>query len=238
MNRKRLTPEIVKAKQDGATYAEIGKMIGGISRQRVEQLFSPTLAAMRLVSDRARALCEECGQFDQFGHFHHVKYVIDLLDSPDNIVYLCSSCHMKHHVIRGDARYCLNCGKVIKTQAYKFCSQDCQKAYHSVVHECSNCHRTFLMDSHQKIRIQRSQTGLIFCTKRCQGIYFGNHHNRRYHPRQDKKVSKYQSIIPTIVMRLRGEESLNHILVSYDVPQGSWDFLKKRVQEYSPTLVF
>jgi len=92
-NRKGLTKEMVQMKADGKSYANIALVVGK-SRQRVQQYFMPLRYQMIAVCERARAICEECGQFDQFGHFHHKVYDFDILNDSDNIEYLCTPCQL------------------------------------------------------------------------------------------------------------------------------------------------
>lgn len=156
-------------KAKGLSYADIAQRFG-LSRQRIQQIFSPKSKTMFAIADRAKALCEECGVFDQFGHYHHKVYEFDILNSVENILYLCNSCHLSKN---GTKHYCKNCGKQVKSWL-SYCSKGCAVAFHSVTHKCSNCQKVFTLNASQKVRIRASQSGLIFCSKRCQGTYVGD----------------------------------------------------------------
>ena len=60
-NEKGLTKEMVELKSTGMTYKEIG-LILGVTRQRVQQIFKPSMKSLIEVSNRTKALCEICGQ--------------------------------------------------------------------------------------------------------------------------------------------------------------------------------
>lgn len=158
---------MVEMKAAGLSYASIAVKFN-ISRQRIQTYFSPPIKIMEEVAERAQALCEECGTFDQFGHYHHKVYQWDILNTEKNILYLCVSCHSD---LNGETHFCRNCGKRIAS-GRSFCNKDCRIAYRSTSHECTNCHKIFSLTASQSIRVRRSQTGWLFCSKQCQGQHF------------------------------------------------------------------
>ena len=230
--RKGLTKEIVQMKADKNTYADIARVLG-VSRQSAQQMFVPLKPQMGEVADRAKGLCEACGNFDQFGHFHHKAYVFEILNDPDNILYLCISCHLKLNG-RMAGVYCRNCGKEFTYNRRKrqFCDKLCQKAYNSTPHECSGCHKIFTMDSTQKIRIRRSQTGLIFCSKQCQGYYIAKYHGFGVYPDHRQRARgghKYNLLLPELIMRHNKGESEYSICKNLNIPTGSSSYIKKLI---------
>jgi len=73
--------------------------------------------------------------------------------------------------------YCLHCGK--ETPNLKFCSHECQQAYHSVEAVCSQCGRMFSLRQSELIaRTKHNTTGLLFCSKQCYGKWFGTNYGR------------------------------------------------------------
>lgn len=79
----------------GLTYSEIGGQLG-ISRQRVQQIVSPSLGIFDVVKRLANGRCADCGVELGRGHIHHIKnedIEPDLYNHPDNLAYLCAACH-------------------------------------------------------------------------------------------------------------------------------------------------
>lgn len=225
---------MVQWKANGETYATIGNKLG-VSRQRVQQMFSPRTKTMKIVAARALGLCETCGHFDQFGHYHHKTYDFETLNNPDNIVYLCTSCHRFLVAKKKEDYFCLNCGRVIIGGHPKFCSSPCRKAYNSVTHECSNCHKVFSLSGKGKIRISKSKSGLIFCSKHCQGTYMALHYGFAVHPehmRYRKSGSKYSPMIPEIIMRQRIGEAMSSIYRNLGIPRGTESMIRKLIAKY------
>lgn len=72
--------ELLKLKQQGLTYAELGDRFG-VSRQRVQQLIR--------TNNPRNGHCSRCGRYDEHLHEHHKSY------SPEVVEMLCVSCHMK-----------------------------------------------------------------------------------------------------------------------------------------------
>jgi hypothetical protein len=85
---------------DGYSYQQIGTRFG-ISRQRVQQLISPSKPVVQAVLRRSNGRCEGCGILLQGnGHLHHVNddsLSVDCFDSIENVKHLCASCHRRAH---------------------------------------------------------------------------------------------------------------------------------------------
>lgn len=73
-------------KQSGMTYAEIGTKFG-ISRQRAQQLVSPTKKRLSELRKATNNKCQLCGKRAKKLEFHHSDYSKE----PDKL--LCTSCH-------------------------------------------------------------------------------------------------------------------------------------------------
>jgi len=73
-------------KQAGLTYAQIGEQLG-ISRQRAQQLVSPTERVLKNMRDGVGNRCQNCGKKCKKLDAHHEDYSA----SPTRI--LCSACH-------------------------------------------------------------------------------------------------------------------------------------------------
>ena len=87
---------------DGMSYAQIGKIIN-LSRQRVQQLISPSPEIKKCVLTRANGKCESCGVIvGKAGHIHHKTNGKDFNDVA-NLLLLCISCHRTIH--QGKAHY-------------------------------------------------------------------------------------------------------------------------------------
>src|SRR4051812_47484830 len=80
----------------GAIAAELG-----ISRQRAQQLLSPSVETRRRVVDGASGRCSSCGILvGTSGHVHHRKargMEQDDYNDEKNLVLLCLSCHRRAH---------------------------------------------------------------------------------------------------------------------------------------------
>ena len=85
----------------GLTYREIAKLLGG-SRQYMTKLLRPSPDIYYLVRARANSCCESCGVPLKNGHMHHKEIKEDKFthNHPDNLAYLCMSCHKQAH--KGD----------------------------------------------------------------------------------------------------------------------------------------
>src|ERR1017187_4379275 len=84
----------------GLSYAEIGRQMG-VSRQRVQQLTSPSPSVRRFVGYRALWKCQACGtKLGTCGHVHHTGCTgktPDNYNEIENLQYLCTSCHTTVH---------------------------------------------------------------------------------------------------------------------------------------------
>lgn len=76
----------LRLKQEGFTYADIGRHLG-ISRQRAQQLVSPPKSERSRAIERAEGRCQACGERASKLDFHHSDYK----RGADAI--LCPSCH-------------------------------------------------------------------------------------------------------------------------------------------------
>jgi hypothetical protein len=83
----------------GLTYADIGSRLT-ISRQRVQQLCRPPRSVIAIVRERAGGFCETCHAPTERGHIHHLTVTTSQIEEyhdPDNLRYLCLSCHRMAH---------------------------------------------------------------------------------------------------------------------------------------------
>ncbi len=87
--------QALRLRLKGLSYAEIGKAMG-ISRQRAQQLIRPSADIYNFVRRRAESRCQDCGIELVSGHVHHLNQV-DNYNDPDNLMYLCVSCHAIAH---------------------------------------------------------------------------------------------------------------------------------------------
>ena len=90
---------------EGRTYEEIGKVLR-VSRQRVQQILSPSNELRALVLLRAKCRCEDCGISGTTTrlHIHHRKatgLAVDTYNELENLCSLCMSCHRKAHGFDG-----------------------------------------------------------------------------------------------------------------------------------------
>lgn len=102
------TPDVAKRRIEifdmwvnGSSYTDIGRAFG-ITRQRVQQIVRPPRLVHDLVRDRANNTCQGCGiqLRPGDGHVHHVGQAArtpDDFNDPDNLEYLCRSCHRTRH---------------------------------------------------------------------------------------------------------------------------------------------
>jgi len=163
---------------DGFTYADIAKE-AGVSRQRIHQLIAPPKKVREYVVGRYHKRCADCNLYvGNSGHVHHegTTHGEDYNDI-DNLVLLCIGCHHRRHCPPLLARtyLCRHCGKVTTRGLY--CSKDCFRLHHTITLVCSFCGKSFeSLKSVANWRVERSQTGLIFCSKVCQGRWLGQHY--------------------------------------------------------------
>ncbi len=84
----------------GKTYAAIAIELG-VSRQRVQQIVRPPRQIYDAVCRRAGGACEDCGIELADGHVHHIETcgrTTDDFNLPENLRYLCPSCHRQAHL--------------------------------------------------------------------------------------------------------------------------------------------
>jgi len=93
--------EIMELRFAGLSYREIGDKFG-ISKQRVQQMFSPPTSVRRYVVERANGKCEVCGiQRGNKGDVHHRDIQHEDFNDIANLQLLCRSCHMQSHELPG-----------------------------------------------------------------------------------------------------------------------------------------
>lgn len=84
----------------GLSYAAIAQA-AGVSRQRVQQLLSPSKGVRDYIIAQCQGKCLDCGiPSVQGGHIHHNNAVPTLAEDYNditNLVLLCPSCHRKRH---------------------------------------------------------------------------------------------------------------------------------------------
>ena len=227
--RKGLTPEMVNLKAMGLSYRAIGEQVG-VTRQRIQQLFTLLPPTMAVIYERAGGCCETCNIIEQFGHYHHKVYDFAILNETDNILYLCTPCHSRNGRNRKKLpkTFCPNCGAP-KSHRLTFCSRACYKASHKDTMTCSECRKSFtLQASDKRARIQRNNSGVFFCSKHCQGVYLGKHHKPGQRVRSP---SKYLPLIPIITMRMSKGEPLSVAMMNEGVPRGSYLDIKRLITE-------
>lgn len=88
--------EALRLKLQGLTYDEVGRRMG-VSRQRIQFLLRPPESVYKQVVGRANEHCEDCGSAVVSGHIHHIDEMRSDFNHPDNLAYLCASCHRKRH---------------------------------------------------------------------------------------------------------------------------------------------
>lgn len=144
MNKKQLLAE----KMTGKTYAEIAKE-HGVSRQRIQQLLSPSRSIKEYVIRIYHNHCVRCGvEVGDSGHIHHKQLITNYQDI-ENLELLCISCHISLH---------------LPPKFYHVCSY-CNKSFHT---------------TNLRARVKRSLSGLIFCSKICQGTWLGKTYKRGF----------------------------------------------------------
>ena len=84
---------------EGQTYQAIGTALG-ISRQRAQQLIRAPKAIRNMIARQALWTCEGCGTPTPSGDIHHKLCVgtqADTFNDPENLQYLCDTCHRRAH---------------------------------------------------------------------------------------------------------------------------------------------
>ena len=87
----------LRMKRNGMTYQQIGDYFK-VSRQRVQQAISPPFAVKLALIRRSGNKCQDCGIFlGGHGDIHHEGGSDCDYNDIDNLVHLCTSCHVRRH---------------------------------------------------------------------------------------------------------------------------------------------
>ena len=173
---------------DGHTYQSIARK-AGVSRQYIQEVLSPPRAIRDYVVEKYHGRCNGCGIYvGSSGHIHHMgKEVVDY-NNIGNLELLCIACHRGEHT-EPPRFQCLYCEKPIKKP--RFCDRECSKKYHMVTFICSWCGNPYSVSASQgRARIRRNSSGLMYCSKKCYGEWFGNNHGfgtRHLHSHKERK---------------------------------------------------
>ncbi len=136
--------ELLAERLEGKSYSQIAKE-ANVSRQRIQQILSPSTDIQKMVRSKQKGLCEVCGKpLHSSGHIHH-KSLIEDYNSLENLVLLCISCHMKKHRHNTVSLTCYTCGKVFQPNdssarkrrnksGYFFCNKECQGKWLGTTH--------------------------------------------------------------------------------------------------------
>jgi hypothetical protein len=93
-------------KLQGASYNQIAEAVG-LSRQRIQQLLSPSPKIKRFILQKYEGKCAKCGfNVGKSGHIHHIFSTVsnkEIYNSADNLILLCNSCHRSSHRFLGEA---------------------------------------------------------------------------------------------------------------------------------------
>lgn len=160
--------EMLKMRLEGNTYQQIANK-AGVSRQYIQEVLSPPRDVREYVLNKYQGKCDCCGVLvGRSGHIHHrnVNNGENYQDI-DNLRLLCVSCHLRQH--SGPPKYaCKSCGKPIRKGF--FCDRICYEKYHQATLTCSYCGKNFTTSiCKAQRRLERSKSGLIYCSKKCQG---------------------------------------------------------------------
>lgn len=159
---------------DGLTYSQIAQQ-AGLSRQRIQQILSPPSDIRKMVVEKYKGRCADCGLLvPRQGHVHHENSdsVEDYQDIP-NLCLLCVSCHRRRHLTLTNR--CLRCGKLIAI-TYHYCSDFCRETYRKENYytslTCPVCGKGFeFLKTRIPIQHKRSKTGVICCSRSCSVKY-------------------------------------------------------------------
>lgn len=78
---------------------------------------------------------------------------------------------------------CLQCGKDLAYRKRPFCSWECKAIYNMIPVECSECGTVFYRTWNNAFwRLNRNVSGVMFCSKQCQGKYCGKNFGFLSHP--------------------------------------------------------
>jgi len=94
--------QMLRARQEGLSYAAIGCTYG-ISRQRIHQILSsPRDDYKEIVWKRAGGCCEVCGlsagEQKRRLTYHHKELIVEGYNDPDNVLLVCDPCHRHLHI--------------------------------------------------------------------------------------------------------------------------------------------
>ncbi len=89
---------MLKLRLSGWTYQDIANK-AGISRQRIQQILSPSSRIRDWVVREAGGICQTCGIWvGQSGHVHHIEAAeFETYNHMPSLRLLCLSCHRKAH---------------------------------------------------------------------------------------------------------------------------------------------
>ena len=86
-----------------------------------------------------------------------------------------------HHYHQRKQYTCLNCGKIITTDATHFCSRKCRHNYSQITVICSECNESFVISKTDLIaRTKRHIIPKMFCSKTCFGRWVGKNHGPKH----------------------------------------------------------
>ena len=186
---------MLKLRLQGYSYQYIADKAGR-SRQRIQQVLSPPAYIRKYVVEKYNGFCAICGLYVGFqGHVHHKgANGEDDYNDRENLQLLCISCHRKEHK-QPPQFQCRNCGKPIRKGI--FCGYKCLSEYHTTTLTCSYCGKTFtLLTSDAHWRTKRSQSGLIFCSRNCQGKQLGENYGFGVHPEHSRNKKTSEQVTP------------------------------------------
>lgn len=173
--------EILGLRLDGYTYQYIANK-ANVTRQRIQQVLSPPMEIRDFVAKKYGNRCADCGIYvGKSGHIHHENLDDEeRYDNINNLRLLCISCHRKKHEKPPQFK-CRYCNQPIKSGL--FCSRECLTEYHRATLICSYCGEKWsLYASQAQARVKRSQSGLIFCSKYCQGKWLAENYGFGVYP--------------------------------------------------------
>jgi ribosomal protein L24E len=162
----------LRLRLDGLTYEEIGKNLN-ISRQRIQQLISPSPEIRDIIISRFNGKCSNCGLIvGKHGHVHHRenKNGFEDYNDTDNLELLCISCHHTKHKL-SPPKFCLQCGNLLLSHNgyyLRFCNLECRKKYRMVSFRCHECGKKIEIGrGNLNQRKRHSKSGFLFCSKSC-----------------------------------------------------------------------
>jgi hypothetical protein len=168
--------EIIRLKQQGKSYRVIG-LLAGVSRQRIQQILSPSQDTKNKLVRYAKGKCSKCGKYiGSSGQAHHRKYKVS--DNLHDFDYLCTSCHIREH------RKIYYCGICKKEAGYrrKICKECTHKLHYDIL-TCSVCGNEYeITKACNRHRTIRNTSGQRFCSTKCYGHWAGLNQGFGKHP--------------------------------------------------------